>query len=90
MKNVPNNNEFYEAERKTIFRKLKEKLRFKKNSSVELIKATQIFEQQVEIAVTQRSQKIKNMACRSGCAHCCHQMVGATPLEVFFRCGRYQ
>jgi Fe-S-cluster containining protein len=74
---------FYENERKFIFKTLKQKLRFKKISAPELIKAVQIFDQRMDEVIHQRTKKLKNMACRSGCAHCCHQMVGAASLEVF-------
>jgi Fe-S-cluster containining protein len=74
---------YYEDERKFLYKTLKQKLRFKKTSAPELIKAVQIFDQRMDEVIHQRIKKIKNMACRSGCAHCCHQMVGASPLEIF-------
>jgi Fe-S-cluster containining protein len=83
MKNTIVDDMGYEAERKSIFKTLKQKLRFKSVSAPELIKAVQIFDQRMDEVIHQRVKKLKNIACRSGCAHCCHQMVGASPLEVF-------
>jgi Fe-S-cluster containining protein len=49
-----------------------------------LLKFVEIFEEQTDATISEKSSKLKPFACSEGCGHCCHNhVVQAVPLEIF-------